>query len=67
MLTEFSYTKKKSSLWKWVLVFILLASLGLGAYFFMNKIVKKTKISSCPINPREYINSLKSQSSDDSL
>lgn len=67
MLTEFSYTKKKSSPWKWVLVFILLTSLGLGAYLFMNKVLKKTKISSCPINPRDYINSLKSQSSDDAL
>lgn len=64
MLTEFKYTKKKSSWWKWLLVLVFLTGLGVGTYFFMNKVVKKVKARGCPINPRQYIESLRSQSSD---
>lgn len=66
-MLEIGVSKKKSSPWKWVLIALLLIGLGFGSYFFMNKFLKKYKKSSCPINPREYINSLKSQSSDDTL
>lgn len=67
MLTEFSLPKKKSSLWKWVVVILLLAGLGFGAYLFVTKFMGKVRAKGCPINPRDYINSLKSQSSDDTL
>lgn len=66
-MLEFGVTKKKSSPWKWVFIVLLLIGLGFGSYFVMNKFFKKYKKGGCPINPRQYIESLKSQSSDDTL